>query len=99
MIAYSDAELTEFVIHRSMIAGLISLAAIAFILLSLWAAVHFIFSRPMQILLETARELADGDGNLTRRIDVHSKDELGELSVSINQFLDKLHSTIGKVHG
>ncbi|MFT5506467.1 MAG: methyl-accepting chemotaxis protein, partial [Gammaproteobacteria bacterium] len=97
MIAYSDAELTEFVIHRSIIAALISLSAIVFILLSLWAAVHFIFSRPMQILLETARELADGDGNLTRRINVHSKDELGELSVSINQFLEKLHATIGKV--
>ncbi|MFT5506098.1 MAG: methyl-accepting chemotaxis protein [Gammaproteobacteria bacterium] len=97
MIAYSDAVLTEFVINRSIIATLISLAAIAFILLSLWAAVHFIFSRPMRILLETARELADGDGNLTRRIDIKSKDELGELSESINLFLEKLHSTIGKV--
>jgi methyl-accepting chemotaxis protein len=41
--------------------------------------------------------LASGEGDLTQRVNVDSRDELGHLAGSLNRFLDKLHELIGRV--
>ncbi|MEY4504602.1 MAG: hypothetical protein RL154_898 [Pseudomonadota bacterium] len=48
----------------------------------------------LQSLRKIAGELASGDGDLTKRLEVKSKDELGEASEEVNQFIDKTHSII-----
>ena len=39
-------------------------------------------------------DLAQGSGDLTKRIRLSSKDEIAELSENINKFIDKIHVTI-----
>jgi methyl-accepting chemotaxis protein len=47
-----------------------------------------------QGLQKIAGELASGDGDLTKRLDAKGRDELGEASREVNQFIEKTHSII-----
>lgn len=54
-------------------------------------------TRPLHNLLNRIEQIADGDGDLRVRLDVLSKDELGQLSHAFNRFLDKLQPLIKEV--
>ncbi|MBU1331066.1 MAG: methyl-accepting chemotaxis protein [Gammaproteobacteria bacterium] len=54
-------------------------------------------TRPLQSLLHRIEQIADGDGDLRVRLDVSSRDELGQLSLAFNRFLDKLQPLIKEV--
>ncbi len=43
------------------------------------------------------RDIAEGDGDLTGRLDVQSNDELGSMAKSFNTFADKLQGMIGYI--
>lgn len=49
---------------------------------------------PLNRLTDMAEDLAKGEGDLTKRIDVKREDEVGIASTYINTFIDKIHSTI-----
>jgi methyl-accepting chemotaxis protein len=51
------------------------------------------FNRMHDLLVEVAQ----GNGDLTRRLDYRKQDEIGEMSASFNTFMDKLHTIIGQV--
>jgi methyl-accepting chemotaxis protein len=51
----------------------------------------------MLAVTERIRDVAEGEGDLTKRIPVTSKDELAELSTWFNTFMDKLHDIISQV--
>ncbi|WP_226686736.1 methyl-accepting chemotaxis protein [Stutzerimonas stutzeri] len=53
--------------------------------------------RPMRRLLDRLKQIADGDGDLRARLEVHSADELGQLGTAFNRFLDKLQPLIAEV--
>ncbi|WP_417779605.1 methyl-accepting chemotaxis protein [Stutzerimonas xanthomarina] len=52
---------------------------------------------PMRRLLDRLKQIADGDGDLRARLEVHSADELGQLGNAFNRFLDKLQPLIAEV--
>ncbi|QXO15693.1 MULTISPECIES: methyl-accepting chemotaxis protein [Vibrio] len=43
-------------------------------------------------------DIAEGDGDLTRRLDVKSEDEVGILADKFNKFVDRLHVMVKNVH-
>ncbi|MBP6942288.1 MAG: HAMP domain-containing protein [Syntrophorhabdaceae bacterium] len=51
--------------------------------------------RPINKTIEVIEDISRGD--LTKRIDIHATDEIGEMSRHFNVFVDKLHETITKV--
>lgn len=51
----------------------------------------------MRAVTERIKDVAEGEGDLTKRIPVTSKDELAELSTWFNTFMDKLHEIISQV--
>ena len=51
-------------------------------------------SRGLDGLRLTLRDVAEGDGDLTRRLPVSSADDLGQLAHSFNTFADKIRSTV-----
>ena len=72
-----------------------------FILLFLIFIVKKSVIDPVVHLDKMAEELAQGDGNLTKRLPVTSKDELGNASSSFNKFIAKVQDTVAlsKVNG
>ncbi len=51
-------------------------------------------SSSLKQLIALAKDLAEGEGDLTKRINVQSHDETGELAHWINLFVEKLQSTL-----
>ena len=50
-------------------------------------------------LAEIIEKLANNEGDLTERIDVKTQDEVGQLVIGINEFLNLLQDTIKKIQG
>ncbi|WP_054029778.1 methyl-accepting chemotaxis protein [Desulfatitalea tepidiphila] len=53
--------------------------------------------RPVVGMLARVKDIAEGEGDLTQRLTIHSNDELGELSRWFNLFLERLHTIIHQV--
>ncbi len=53
--------------------------------------------KPLNALILRVRDIAEGEGDLTRRIEVNSSDELGKLGSYFNLFLKKLQKTIHSI--
>jgi len=54
-------------------------------------------SRPIARLVALAKDIAEGEGDLTKRLEVANRDEIGELASWFNTFLEKMHSLVSKV--
>jgi methyl-accepting chemotaxis protein len=54
-------------------------------------------TKPLKQVIGAIQTLSKDNGDLTQRVHVDSKDELGQLATALNQFLDKLHSLIKRV--
>lgn len=53
--------------------------------------------RPLHSISHAMEDIAQGDGDLTRRLSILSKDEFGQLAVSFNRFGDRIHASISEV--
>lgn len=53
--------------------------------------------RPLDRLHDVLRDISQGEGDLTRRLDYLEQDEVGEMNRSFNTFMDKLHGIIAVV--
>ncbi|MBW4054033.1 MAG: methyl-accepting chemotaxis protein [Proteobacteria bacterium] len=52
---------------------------------------------PIKAVVDTIRDIAQGEGDLTRRLPILGKNEIGELSEWFNTFISKLHGIINQV--
>ncbi len=52
---------------------------------------------PLKRVTQAIQTLSDDNGDLTQRVHADSKDELGLLASTLNQFIDKLHNLIKRV--
>jgi methyl-accepting chemotaxis protein len=53
--------------------------------------------RPLNATVHILQGVADEHGDLTQRLSVHGRDEMGDLAKHFNQFMDTLHALIGHV--
>lgn len=56
-----------------------------------------VLMRPLHSISHAMEDIAQGDGDLTRRLSILSKDEFGQLAVSFNRFGDRIHASISEV--
>lgn len=54
-------------------------------------------TKPVNQMVVLLREMAESGGDLTKRIQVKAKDEIGDLATWFNAFLDKLHDIISQI--
>ncbi len=62
---------------------------------SLWYINHSLY--PVVKITKMIEEVASGEGDLTKKIDVQSDDEIGQLAKGFNQFIDKQHAMISQI--
>ena len=75
------------------IVTIISSAGLFFGLL-FWLIIRRLITRPVNELVLTSMDIAQGESDLTKRIAVKGKDELGELSNWFNMFLERLNKLV-----
>ncbi|MBF0200209.1 MAG: methyl-accepting chemotaxis protein [Desulfamplus sp.] len=56
-------------------------------------------TRPIVNAADMLRDISGGEGDLTKRLDVTTRDEIGRLAVYFNKFVQKLQSIIGDIAG
>ncbi len=56
-------------------------------------------SKALKSMIAMVKDLAQGEGDLTKRLEILSHDELGELANWFNTFLDKIHHIISQLAG
>ncbi len=55
-------------------------------------------TKPLQLAIDSLKDIAAGEGDLTRRLKIESTDEIGELSHWFNTFTEKIHDIIVHVN-
>jgi methyl-accepting chemotaxis protein len=55
--------------------------------------------RPINRTVVMLKDIAEGEGDLTRRLEIHSRDELGEMARWFNVFMEKLQTLIKDIGG
>ncbi len=56
-------------------------------------------TRPLKIAIDMLKDIAQGEGDLTKRLTISTRDELGELSHWFNLFVEKLQGIISQISG
>jgi len=96
----SEESFSPVVTLKTAILGFgIGLSVIVLILgASLGLLIAKIMIRPLENTVSAIRDIAEGEGDLTQRVDVKGNDELGELGNWINRFIEKLQNMIQNLH-
>lgn len=81
-------------IFSSLIAGCAALASLVF---------AFVFmngiTSPLKTMVSMLRDIAEGEGDLTKRLDADRGDEIGDVCRWFNRFVDNMHTIISQVSG
>ncbi|HAS64069.1 MAG TPA: methyl-accepting chemotaxis protein [Vibrio sp.] len=80
----------QLLIGRSMFMGLLQVLIIAVVA---WVIVKRALL-PLNHLTDSMRDLAQGNGDLTKRMEIESKDEIGLLATQVNAFIAKLQQIV-----
>ncbi|MBV7574678.1 methyl-accepting chemotaxis protein [Pseudomonas sp. PDM32] len=54
-------------------------------------------TRPLQVLTRVMEDISLGEGDLTRRLQVQSRDEIGQLATAFNRFVERIHQSMREV--
>lgn len=93
----SQAELGISAASRSLwITGLSSSVIICFVILAS-IVISKSISAPLKIISNAALDLSEGEGDMTRRIPNFGENELGETSIRVNQFVEKIQNVLIQV--
>ncbi len=81
----------------------ITIAGITFLVLMITAVIMSLITRaiiqPIRKTADMIRDISEGDGDLTKRLNVTSQDEIGEMARYFNQFIEKLQGIISSTMG
>ena len=96
-IDVSEAFRAEEILSDSILSSAFIITLIAVILAGGCAWLFaVVITKPILSLASVIREI-EQDSDLTRRIEMNSKDELGDMALALNKMLEKFHSSVEKV--
>ncbi len=82
--------LTSVTELRTAILAVIGVAMVSIVVLALWVTGKI--TRPINSTVSMIKDIAEGEGDLTKRLDIESSDEIGQLGGWFNLFMDKLQT-------
>jgi methyl-accepting chemotaxis protein len=78
-------------------AGFTLLGIVVVFVVLMYLSVNQFVRHPLTLVIEGLRDIAEGEGDLTKRLKLISKDELGTLAQLFNTFLEKLQTLIKQI--
>lgn len=98
-VLVSEVDEAEAFDGVSTLAGRIFLLGFVILIIAIGIAIGLsnILVKPIKSLLHIMKDISEGDGDLTSRIDVQSEDEIGQLAEAFNVFVEKLDRLLGSV--
>ncbi|GGE90704.1 methyl-accepting chemotaxis protein [Shewanella carassii] len=85
------------VVDQALRNAVISSAIMLLCAITILLGVLSLIYRPILSLKEMVTELSKGNGDLTKRLEIHSQDDLGQISQGINQFIANLQAMMQEV--
>ncbi|MBU0970115.1 MAG: methyl-accepting chemotaxis protein [Proteobacteria bacterium] len=76
---------------------IVAVVIIIALIFTLVFCLQLFVTRPIKHTITMIKDIAQGEGDLTKRLNVKTKDEIGELSHWFNQFIEKLQELIKEV--
>jgi methyl-accepting chemotaxis protein len=92
-----DAAAAESTAQDRRTATLVFTVGLVLVLLLTVPLLMLSLTRPIRQLQERLRDIADGQGDLTARLEVDGTDELAEVATSFNSFADQIAAVIATV--
>jgi len=102
-VMLSEIELNEALSSQKELVNSIVFSAVATSIVALLAAIAVVIVfahklvQPLKKTTGIMKDLSQGDGDLTARLDATSKDEIGDLSASFNEFIGKIQQLMIKM--
>ena len=76
-----------------LIASLLSFVLLSFILFFVIKSLL----HPIQITTDMLKDISEGEGDLTKRLKITNHDEMGQLSMHFNTFIEKIHELVKNI--
>ena len=93
-LSYTLADEDEAMIRDTWVGIGISIVLLILGLICLNVYLSHVAIKPLERLNSRLRDIAEGDGDLTQRVEVTSHDDIGQLGESFNAFVEKTQNTI-----
>jgi methyl-accepting chemotaxis protein len=95
-MASADARVSGAIWKGSLISACVVIPSLLFVAWVIGRGV----ANPIRNTITTLKDIAEGDGDLTKRLDDSREDELGEMARWFNRFTHKVHSIVSEIaHG
>ncbi|MFA7257898.1 MAG: methyl-accepting chemotaxis protein [Aeromonas bestiarum] len=82
--------------HAQQVLSMGTLSAILLALTLTWSVTRLTL-RPLNQMQRALEDIAQGEGDLTRRLTITSRDEIGALGSAFNRFIDQVHKIVSDV--
>jgi methyl-accepting chemotaxis protein len=67
------------------------------IIIALLGLLIRVLMQPLHVMGRAMHDIAEGEGDLTKRLTIHAQDEFGALGTSFNRFVERIHDSIREV--
>ena len=67
------------------------------IIIALLGMLIRVLLQPLHVMTRAMQDIADGEGDLTRRLNIQNNDEFGTLGIAFNRFVERIHTSIREV--
>ncbi|MGY3296888.1 methyl-accepting chemotaxis protein [Pseudomonas sp. TE6288] len=67
------------------------------IIIALLGLLIRVLMQPLHTMTRAMSNIAEGEGDLTRRLEIHNHDEFGILGTAFNRFVERIHGSIREV--
>jgi len=91
-----DSVESEVAAFRLKIAG-VALGALGALLVIIYLLTHHFVTAPLEELRKGLRDIASGEGDLTRRLPVNGQDEVGQSALVFNEMMENFNQLVRQV--
>nr|MBI3614264.1 methyl-accepting chemotaxis protein [Nitrospirota bacterium] len=96
-VSFPMAKAQQFSQDSFMKSAMVLIGMILAVMMATYFLLRTVILAPLQKMTVITHDIAEGEGDLTKRVPVTGKDEINELAGWMNLFIEKLQAMMGKV--